>query len=245
MQKRTININQFTGYFANYGQPISLNDIRRYFRGINPDISDSTVNWHAHEMVKASILTRVGRGLFRLGNKKDYQPSLSELDIRIAEHVRKNFPLVSFGVWNSGLLNEFAQHISGYPFILVDTERDVAESVYLSLKEAFKPVFYKLDDRMFNELVPEFDAPVIVRHLVTESPLIETDGIPSISLEKLLVDSFCDAELSFLEGSELRAIFRNAFAKYTVNESRLLRYASRKGRKSDMDQFLRNHKING
>src|SRR5690606_3211105 len=223
----------------------SLDEIRRYFRRVNPDIADSTVNWRAHEMVKASILTRVGRGLFRLGDKKGYQPTLSELEILIAKHMGENFPLVSFCVWNSGALNEFAQHISGYPFILVDVERDVAESVYLSLKEAFKPVFYKLDDRMFNELIPEFDAPVIVRHLVTESPLVETDGIPSVSLEKLLVDLFCDAEFNFLEGSELRAIFRNAFAKYTVNESRLLRYASGKGRKSDMDQFLSNHKISG
>lgn len=157
----------------------------------------------------------------------------------------ENFPPVSFGVWNSGLLNEFAQHINGYLFILVDVERDVAESVYLSLNEAFKPVFYKLDDRMFNELVPEFDAQVIVSHLVTAGPLVETDGLPSVSLEKLLVDLFRDAEFYFLKGSELRAIFRNAFAKYTVNENRLLRYARRKGRKFDMGQFLHNHRICG
>lgn len=241
MNRQAVDISQFSKYFAEYSKPITLEAIRRYFRQVNPGIADSTVNWHAHELVKASVLERIGRGLFKLGEGKDYCPAITELETQVIGRIRKDFPLISFCVWNSGIINEFAQHLSGYPFILVDVEREVSESVYLKLKEHFAPVFYRLNQKLLNDLLPDFENPIVVRNLVTESPLNENDGLPVISLEKLLVDLLSDDEFTYLEGSELRAIYRNAFYKYTVNENRLLRYAARKGRKSEVKEFICSH----
>ncbi len=50
------------------------------------------------------------------------------------------------------------------------------------------------------------------------------------SLEKIMVDIFCDQEFSFLQGAELFTIYKNAFDKYTINRTKLLRYVSRKGK---------------
>lgn len=229
-------------YFRNQSE-LSLDDLRAYFRINDPEIPDATIRWRVYDLVRSSILHRVGRGLFQLGDAILYRPELSSRSKKIGTFIRKNFPGVSFCSWNSDLLNEFAQHLSAYPFVLVDVERDVTESVYYQLKNNFSGVFLRPSEMLINDLLPDFRSPIIVRYLTTESPLNEEKGLPLISLEKLLVDIFCDPEFTFLAGSELRSIFGNAFKKYIVNESRLLRYAGRKGRKQDLIKYIYDSKF--
>lgn len=91
-------------------------------------------------------------------------------------------------------------------------------------------------------MLPDFDYPVIVRNLVSESPLNVINEIPTVTIEKLLVDVFCDPEFDFIKGSELTEVYVDAFYKYTVNMNRLLRYAARKGKKQEISNFI--NKIN-
>lgn len=217
---------------------ITLDDLRKFFRKNTPEIPDGTIRWRVYNLVKSTILQRIGRGRFQLGNRRTYQPEVSSRSIKVSKFIRKNFPNVSFCTWNSELLNEFTQHLSAYPFVIVDVERDVAESVYYQLKDNFKGIFLRPSEMLINELLPDFRLPIIVRYLTTESPLNKEGDLPLITLEKMLVDIFCDSEFSFLEGSELRSIYMNAITKYVVNENRLLRYAARKGRKEDLRKYL-------
>jgi hypothetical protein len=242
--KSQSDITSFIDHFAKHSRPITLGDLRDYYKQINPKVSDSTINWKAHDLVNSSILKRTGRGLFDLGKELIYHPPLSEKVMSISSYIKKRFPLIEFCVWDSSIINEFAQHISGYPFILIDVERDVAESVYFQLKEAYKPVFWGLSPAQVNNLLPDFEYPLLVRNLVSESPLQHNQDIPMISLEKLLVDIFSDPEFGFLEGSELGAIYRNAFYKYTVNENKLARYAARKAKKAAITNFIARTKEN-
>lgn len=182
---------------------------------------------------------RTGRGYYELGAGLQYFPEFPTRVLKIDKIIQKNFPEVAFCSWNSDLLNEFAQHLSAHSFILVDVEREVAESVYYLLKEELNGVFLRPGEYIIHEVLPDFRLPILIRHLVSESPLNEKGRFPMVSLEKVLVDVFCDIEFKYLEGSERRAIFKNAYFKYTVNENRLLRYAARKGRKSDIHKYIR------
>ncbi|MHA4811483.1 DUF6577 family protein [Flavitalea flava] len=49
--------------------------------------------------------------------------------------------------------------------------------------------------------------------------------------EKMLVDLFTDNEFEYLEGNELISVFKNAWDHFPVNQSKLLRYAGRKGQR--------------
>jgi len=236
---RKESVEALNRYFSRNNGTATLEQLRDYFRTSEPNIPDATVNWRIHDLVENGALRRIGRGLFEPGSEIVYKPELPSRAIKINKSLKKNFPFISFCVWNSDLLNEFAQHISGYPFILVDVEKDVAESVYYRLNDEFGGVFLRPPEMIINDLLPNFRLPLIIRHLVSESPINQVNGLPSVSLEKLLVDAFCDPEFRFLEGSELRAVFSNAFYKYTVNENKLLRYAARKGRKAELATYLR------
>jgi len=75
--------------------------------------------------------------------------------------------------------------------------------------------------------------------LVSEAPLLNIKGINTASLEKMLVDVFCDKTLfSAQQGSEMRTIFKNTFDKYTVNPSSMLRYADRRRKKESLQKYL-------
>lgn len=237
MVNREIDKAAIQAYFGNQSV-ISLKDLRTYFKEIDSKTPDSTIRWRVHNLVRSSILHRVGRGLFQLGGGNHYQPQLSSRSKKVITFIRKNFPEITFCVWNSDLLNEFAHHLSAYPFVLVDVERDVTESVYYQLKNDFSGVFLRPSQMLISDLLPDFRLPLVVRYLTTESPLNVENGLPQISLEKLLVDIFCDPEFAFLSGSELRSIFINATKRYSINENRLLRYADRKGRKLDLLKYL-------
>ena len=53
----------------------------------------------------------------------------------------------------------------------------------------------------------------------------------------MLVDLYCDVELfQFYQGKEKNTIFKEAFSKYTINKSKLLRYASRRGKKEEIEK---------
>jgi hypothetical protein len=55
----------------------------------------------------------------------------------------------------------------------------------------------------------------------------------------MLVDIFCDSiTFSAQQGSEMRTIFETAFTKYTVNQSKILRYANRRRKKENFIEFI-------
>lgn len=241
--KNKYDIESLNAYFGKQTE-LSLDDLRSYFLQKDLDLPDATIRWRVHELVKESVLTRIGYGLYQLAKGEKYSPILSTRLIKIGKFIKKNFPTTSYCIWDSGMINEFAHHLSAYPFILVDIERNVAESVYFKLKDEFKGVFMRPNETLINDMLPDFQLPIVVRYLTSESPISDVNKIFTVSIEKLLVDVFCDVEFNFLGGSERRAIFSNAYYKYVVNENKLLRYAARKGRRSDIYKYIQKRNFN-
>lgn len=57
-------------------------------------------------------------------------------------------------------------------------------------------------------------------------------------IEKILVDAVGDDELLFAGGSEIYNIYEYARERNNVNMSKLLRYASRRGRKERVERII-------
>jgi len=127
--------------------------------------------------------------------------------------------------------------------MLVDIERDAEESVYQLLKEQFNQVFLLPGKDMLNNYIGDLKKPILVRTLVSETPYKEVRNVPVATLEKILVDIFSDEEFAYLRSNELVLIFKSAFERYTISESKLIRYADRKRKKKLLLDFLNTHKI--
>jgi hypothetical protein len=80
---------------------------------------------------------------------------------------------------------------------------------------------------------------LIVMGLISKSPTVEINRIIVPSIEKILVDIFCNPSLyASFQGSEMTYIFENAFKKYDVNATRLYNYANRRNKRKDLEHFI-------
>jgi len=203
----------------------------------------STVNWRVYELVNRDVLERIGKGKFRLGSGILFTPGLNTKHFKISAAIKDKLPFTSFCIWDSSFTKEFSKHISKTSLTLVDVERGSEESVFYLLKEQFTQVFLKPAKDMLNNFVYDLKKSIVVRTLVSEAPYREVRKIPVATLEKILVDIFTDEEFVYLRGNEMTIIFKTAFERYTINESKMIRYADRKGKKELITNFLKENKI--
>lgn len=122
---------------------------------------------------------------------------------------------------------------------LIETERDISESVFQQVKDFKKNVFHNPNKEIIQNYVYDQKDSIIVKPLVSESPLQEIENVKTATLEKILVDLFCDTDLYVAyQGVERKRIFEEAFSQYTINEKTMLRYANRRKRKKELVQYL-------
>lgn len=192
-----------------------------------------------YSLVDKGVLERIGKGVFKIGKTSTFIPVLDNKTKAIYNKVVPDFPFITVCVWNTSLLNEFALHISNKQFILVEIERETMESVFLSLQEKQKNVYLNPSADILEQYVSRSSNSIIIKPLISEAPIQKVDNIDTITIEKMLVDLYCDSDLfQFYQGREKSIVYKEAFSKYTINKSKLLRYASRRGKKKDIEKHI-------
>jgi hypothetical protein len=219
---------------------ITTNDLFNFYKSSDTKIKKTTVNWRIYELVQRGELQRVGRGKFIIGKERKYLPEFSVNELKIKKLISNGFPYIKYCIWNTLNIKEFFQHLSALNFIVVEVEKDAFESVYFLLKENFGSVFKKPKREIVEEFIIHKQNSIIINSFVSEAPIENVNNMPTSSLEKLLVDLYCEQNLFyFLQGSELTNIYKNAFEKYTVNQSKLLRYANRRRKRQEIEMFIK------
>lgn len=190
--------------------------------------------------MQEGVLQRIGRGKFSLGEDKKYIPETSSAIKSIFKKLKAAFPYANFCVWNTSVLNEFMQHQPNKFFLLVETDKEIMDSVFYFLREIKKSVFIEPTKDILEKYVVNEKEAVIVKSLISEAPTQNINEVETATIEKILVDIFCDDVIfSAQQGVEKRTIFTEAFAKYTINQSKMLRYADRRRRKEEIGQFIK------
>jgi hypothetical protein len=190
---------------------ITSADLFNFYKFSESTVKKATVNWRIFELVH-----------------------------QINSVIKKEFPFIKYCIWNSSILSEFLQHQSSFRFIVVEVEKDALESVFYSIKEIFNATFKKPAKEVVEEFISARQNSIIINSFVSEAPIQNIKNVPTSSIEKLLVDLYCEKNLFyFLQGNELVNIYKNAFDKYTVNQSKMLRYADRRRKKIQIDEFIK------
>ena len=174
-----------------------------------------------------------------VGKNQIFVPAIKNNLKVLNNSVLSIFPFIEICVWSTSLFNEFSKHQSNVIFTIVEIEKTVEKSVFLYLKEHNKNVFLNPKKELLSIYIVEINNPIIVKSLVSESPLQKVNTISTITIEKALVDLYCDEGLFFFfQGKERSVIFKEAFKKYTINKNKLFRYASRRGKREDIEQYI-------
>ncbi len=232
-----LQIGHFQIHFKN-SLGISHSDIFNFYEFAEPEISNELVRKRIVELVKKGILLKKGKGIYALGNQINYFPVFEPSLIRLYKKLIAKFPYAKLCLWNTRQLNEFMLHQPGRFYTLVETEKDVSEFAFNFLNDFNKSVFQANDKTMIEKYAFQNTISIIVKDLTTESPIRTISKIQTPTLEKILVDIYCDKDIfAAQQGSELTTIYQTAFDKYSINKSKLLRYAKRRG-KNEIAEFI-------
>jgi len=215
---------------------ISLKDIDAFYREKEPLIPKTTVSWRIYSLIEQGVLKRIGRGKYSFGTVQSFIPKVSNKMKQVGQTIKKKFPFIKYCQWELSSVNMFSQHLINFNVFFVDVERDVVESVYYELKENHSKVM--MVQNLYDNL-SEFSNTIIVRPLVTDSPIQKNENTYVITLEKFLVDLCTDKEFISFQGNEIYHIYENAFQAYTVNQQTMLRYAGRKTKREEVENIIK------
>jgi hypothetical protein len=207
--------------------------------------TSNSLSEQLNRLLKSRQLIRLERGVYQLPNnaKKDFSVICSEEIKKINLQIKEQFPFINYCIWSGSSLIQYMQHVPNINLTLVDVEREVADSVFNFLNaENNKRIFLMPTLIEFERYINSNEA-IIIRPLISESPLKLTEGIKTPTIEKILVDILGDIEFSFLQGLEISYVYKMIFERHFINRKRLIRYATRRGRIEKVNQLLNTNNL--
>lgn len=227
--------------YAGSRNTFTLCELADYVRR-SEDISDSGILWHIKKLIKQNKLSRLSRGVYGSFVKKEFLPTLNDELKQLYNDIASEFPLIDLAVYNGEDISAMQHHISANNALYVEVTKEASEAVFHYLIDKRIKAYYKPNSDLMYNYVDLGERCVIVRPLVTESPVRKIDGVCMPTLEKLLVDINIDEDFYYLQGTEASHIIDNARSLYQLNVPKMLRYASRRGIKEKMQSYLKNEK---
>jgi hypothetical protein len=225
-------------YAINHRQ-FARKDLFAYFRENMPAVLPLSVSQQLNRLVLKNVISRVGRGIYQLQDTKTlFVPQITTELRELNEKLKKHFPYTYFCLWHNNEITPFMHHIPNLRQIFVEVERDAINAVFDFLNEnSRKSVFLCPDSDDYNRYIFGKEA-IIVRCLISEAPIQTVENITIPTVEKILVDVIGDVDFEFMQGAELHRFYQNVLEKCAVNKKKILRYASRRNRKKEVEQLL-------
>tara|TARA_R100000353_G_scaffold52219_2_gene41567 strand:- start:71906 stop:72736 length:831 start_codon:yes stop_codon:yes gene_type:complete len=223
-------------YFVDQ-QAISKTSLVELIQKDFPNLKESSITVYLSKLKKEGVLKNPSRGKYTLSGKNRFIPVIDTKLKRLYNKIKKDYPFIEFCVWNTLWLNQFMRHQPFRFYTIIELEKDVVQSVFYKLKDQGKTVFTEPDAETFELYVHNSDNAIILKQLVSEAPLVQSENIIIPSLEKLLVDMLIDTNLFGAQQSELEFVYRSAFEKFEISKSKMKRYAHRRNRETEVEQL--------
>ena len=236
---------QLVEYFS--GQPyIGREELFAFYAKYEPDLKEATFTWRIYDLKKKGILKQVKRGVYAISYKPKYTPIITDQLTKLTKIVAKEYDDINYCIWSTEWLNDFTQHQLGKFFTILEVEKYFLESVFENYKELNQLRVYLMPDELAMERYMDSENTLIIKPLVSRSPCLTTnpegkskDKFKIPSLEKMLVDVFCDSKTFFaVQGRETDHIYENAISRYNINFTKLFSYAKRRGREDVIKAYI-------
>ena len=225
--------------YAFSSKPVfTRSEIIDYIRTQKPTIKDSTTSWFLYNLCQKGIIQRIAHDAYRLyvedNPLKKYETLLSDDAADIAEFLVRQYPLLTFIVWESFAFNEFATHQMVRNYIFVEVEKPLGESVFHALHgQGGYLTLYRPSEKEIS--LYSGGVTVSVLPLTSEAPINGNNA----KLEKLLVDLFANKLLDcIISRGDYPAIYEEAFSRYIINYNMMLRYAKRRNKQAEIKRFI-------
>lgn len=237
--KDTINnlsINTLKERFSKNSQ-FSLKEILDFYRLKEPIIKKTTVQWRVTKLLELGIIQRIGRGKYTMGNYQKFEPYSTKQIKKIHNHLISKFPDSKYCIWSTEWLKTYLTKLD-VQIIFVEGVGKEPSSFFFHLWEKREgTVWYGLPKRISKTFGKK---QVIVKRMISGSPLVESEGIFYPHLEKIVVDLCCCWDSIHPYGKPtFQQLLKNLYKDFSINESKLLRYADRRKKKQTFIKILK------
>lgn len=230
--ERAIKYFRMRGYFT-------AEELWHFWRKRDHDLNRNAFYRRVNRLKEDKYLNEIYRNVYTFSDKLNFEPQKGKILKKIVSTFEKEYSEINYCIWQTSWLHEFMIHQPVRQFTIFETEKDVVEYVFFLLKSPKWQVFIKTDNTTIDYLFMEDKEVIVVKSMISRSPTIIQEQIKIPSLEKILIDVFCDSGLfSTYSGQELSNIYRYAQKKYHINYTRLLYYATRRNKKNEVLEFV-------
>lgn len=192
--------------------------------------SRNTVTCLLYRLVETGNIIRVEKGRYvKAANKTVFKIEPTNEEIALVKKIKDKYPFAPLCIYNGAALSPLQHHLSANNITYIETDRSAVESIFNYLREDDDKVWLAPDSDFVYKYIDLAKGGLIVKPLVTESPVQTVNGVTTPTLEKLLVDITKDPDFTYLQGTEAKRMLENADSMYVINKSRLNRYARRRG----------------
>lgn len=234
MKNYSQGIMEFAGMHPYFG----LQDLYAHLDG-EADISRQTISWYLTKLIESGQLRRIGHGKYAKADKQQFAIVPTEEQRSLNEMLKQHWPYAHFCIYNGDVISPLQHLLSANNITYIETEREATSAVFNHLRDEGRTAYLRPTRNLIYNYIDLSQPAIFVKPLITESPVQECNGVLVPTLEKLLVDLQKDADFFYLQETEGVNIFRNAMSLYTINESRLLRYASRRGLRKEIETIIK------
>lgn len=218
------------------------NELNYLLRKYNLSPNDNALRQLVYKLTKSGVLQSPKRGVYTINTKELYKPREDIFIKKIVRLFKTEFSSVNYCIWSSSWLNEFMIHQAFSHFYIFETESDMTETTFNLFADKKINAFISPDEEIIENYVSRAENPVIIDKLRVRSPINQSTNIFSPKPEKILVDIFSDKIVfNYCQGAELINVFSNFTENFFINYSSLYDYAAIRGKKHEIQTFLKNN----
>jgi hypothetical protein len=215
-------------------------ELYNFYRQYDPDLKETTFRWRIYALKEKKIIQVISRELFSLNFKPIYKPEPRENEKKIISRLFRQFDDIKVCIWSTHILNEFMLHQPAKAITILEVEKDALEPVFHFLKDSsIRHLYFMPEQKELELYVYEDTSAIIIESLISKSPIQRINKIPTVTIEKLIVDVFADKQLfNTFQGTELANIINAAYNKYQIDFTKLFSYAKRRRKEGDLMEYL-------
>jgi hypothetical protein len=226
-------------YFSNK-KHFTRKDLEGYYHDKGERIKESTLKWRIHDLKKKKIIDSIGRGVYEISGKPEFKPEIDNLIKRLVKSFNKNYEEISYCIWNTKWLYRFMNHQPFSDFYVLETESDIIQQCFYHLKDDNYNIYLQPNSQMVDMYVTKSEKAIIVKPIVSRSPLKNVNNIYVPALEKMIVDIILEQKtFPMFSKSEVENILSNSSSTHNLNISTILSYADRRKGKDRVKSLIR------
>jgi hypothetical protein len=233
------NIIQYLKSNLNDQAQFTTQELIELLSALNPEATKNTHSWRINQLKSTGQIHQSGRGLYSFISKPEFTPALSLKTKRLINRVEALVPELEIVVWETPMLAEIIEKPIEKHFIFFHTKRDRIDFLHGKMLDFSRPTFPNPNKEIIEKYLLPLNEAIILLPLSTQTPVMKLNDFKTKTIEGLLVSACLVETILTPMGIDLNQLFSAAFSKYNVNESKLLRYAGRRDRRTEINELLK------